>query len=177
MTTTRGARTVYALFADPDAVQRAVNGLRAAGVAQNDIAVMSSEPFEEHEFSHRDAATWMPWIAVAGGATGLAAATALAVFTQTAWPIVTSGMPIVSWWPNLIIMFEMTMLGAILATVATLLVTALAPGRSRVRFYDREVSDGYILVGVEDAKDEARTAEVLASMGGRVKRPAEAASV
>ncbi len=168
----RNARTVYALFSDPDAVQRAVDGLRDAGVAEDEIAVMSSEPFEEHEFSHRHSATWMPWIAAAGGVVGLAAATALLVLTQNAWPIVTSAMPIVSWWPNLIIMFEMTMLGAILATVVTLFITALAPGRSRARFYDPEVADGYILVGVEDARDEARTADVLASMGGRVKRPA-----
>ena len=102
---------------------------------------------------------------------GLAAATALLVTTQNAWPMVTSGMPIVAWWPNLIIMFELTMLGAILATVLTLFVTALVPRRDLPRFYDPEVADGYILVGVEDAQDEARTADVLASMGGRVKPP------
>ena len=160
---------VYALFQDPDAVQRAVNGLRVAGVPDNEIVVMSSEPYEEYEFSHRDSATWLHWIAGAGGALGLAAATALLVATQTAWPIATSGMPIVSWWTNLIIMFELTMLGAILATVVTLLITALAPGRSRSRFYDSEIADGYILVGVEDPREEARTADVLASLGGRVK--------
>ena len=43
----RGARTVYALFRDPDAVQRAVDGLRADGVSENEIVVMSSEPYEE----------------------------------------------------------------------------------------------------------------------------------
>lgn len=169
MTAGRSARPVYALFSDPDAVQRAVNSLRAAGVPERAIVVMSAEPLEEYEFSQRDAATWLPWIAGGGGALGLAAATALLVITQNAWPIVTSGMPIVPWWPNLIIMFEMTMLGAILATVVTLGATALAPGRSRPRFYDPEVADGYILVGVEDAQDEARTADVLASMGGRLK--------
>ena len=67
---------------------------------------------------------------------GSGAATALLVTTQNAWPIVTSAMPIVAWWTNLIIMFELTMLGAILATGATFLITALAPGRNRSRFYD-----------------------------------------
>jgi hypothetical protein len=160
--------TVYALYSDPDSVQRAVEGLRGAGVAADDIAVMSSEPYEEHEFSHRDSATWLHWIAAAGGALGLAAATALLVYAQTAWPIVTSAMPIVAWWPNLIIMFEMTMLGAITATVITLLVTALLPGRRLPRFYDAAVSDGYILVGVEDAKDVARITDVLRANGGRL---------
>jgi hypothetical protein len=167
-------RTVYALFSDPHTVQRAVDGLRAAGVGEREIVVMSSEPFEEHEFSHRDSATWLHWIAGFGGAVGLAAATAFLVATQNAWPIVTSGMPIVAWWPNLIIMFEMTMLGAILATVGTLLATALRPGRAAVPFYDREIAEGYILVGVEDAENEGAIAELLSTLGGRVKRPAAA---
>jgi hypothetical protein len=164
------ARTVYALFTDPDTVQRAVDGLRAAGVGEREIVVMSSEPFEEHEFSHRDSATWLHWIAGLGGAVGLAAATLFLIATQNAWPIVTSGMPIVAWWPNLIIMFEMTMLGAILATVVTLFVTALVPGRSAISFYDPEISDGYIAVGVEEAADPEATANLLAALGGRVKQ-------
>jgi hypothetical protein len=160
---------VYALFRDPDTAQRAVDRLRGAGVSEDEIVVMSSEPFEEYEFSHRDSTTWMHWIAAAGGAIGLAAAAALLVITQNAWPIVTSAMPIVAWWPNLIIMFEMTMLGAILATVTTFMMTALIRRRRRPRFYDPEVAEGYILVGVETAKDDTRIAGVLASTGGRLK--------
>lgn len=169
MTRAHDANSVYALFSDPEAVQRAVDGLRSSGVAERDIVVMSSQPYEAYEFSHRHSSTWMPCIATAGGAIGLAAATALLVVTQNAWPIVTSGMPIVAWWPNLIIMFEMTMLGAILTTVITLFITALAPRRSRARFYDPAVGNGYIIVGVEGANDHTRTADVLATMGGQVK--------
>jgi hypothetical protein len=167
-----GARAVYALFTDPDTVQRAVDGLRAAGVGEREIVVMSSEPFENHEFSHRDSATWLHWIAGLGGAAGLSAATLFLVATQNAWPIVTSGMPIVAWWPNLIIMFELTMLGAILATVITLFMTALVPGRSAISFYDPEISDGWIAVGVEAPADPDATAHLLATLGGRVKQPA-----
>ncbi len=170
----RSAGAVYALFLDPDAVQRAVDGLCAAGVSASEIVVMSSEPYEEYEFSHRDSATWLHWIAAAGGVVGLGAATALLVTTQNAWPIVTSAMPIVAWWTNLIIMFELTMLGAILATGATFLITALAPGRNRSRFYDPQVADGYILVGVAHPQQGVRIAEVLASMGGRVNDAHEA---
>jgi hypothetical protein len=170
VTPAAGARTVYALFADPDAAQRAVDGLRQTGHAEHEITVMSCEPFEEYEFSHRDSSTWLPWMAAAGGAAGLTLATILLVVTQNAWPIVTSGMPIVSWWPNLIIIFEMTMLGAILATVAALVMTAFVSRRARARFYDPRICDGYILVGIEGARDEAATVEVLASAGGRVER-------
>jgi hypothetical protein len=164
------AAPVYALFAGPDAAQHAVNGLRASGIGVDAIVVMSSEPFEEHEFGQRDAHTWMHWIAAVGGVVGLTAATALLVTTQQAWPIVTSAMPIVAWWPNLIIMFELTMLGAILATVVTLLVTAFASRRARAPFYDPDVSNGYILVGVANPPDRAALADLLAGAGGRVKQ-------
>ena len=62
----------------------------------------------------------MPWIAVIGAALGLTTAYLLTSVTQRAWAINTGGMPIVSNWTNMIIMFELTMLGAVLATVLTL---------------------------------------------------------
>ena len=150
-------KAVYALYENPDAAQRAVNGLRDAGVADADITIISSEPLEQHELGHRDHATWMFWISGAGGAIGLAVATWLARMTETAWPIPTGNMPIVSWWPNLIIMFELTMLGGILAAVITLLVTARLPNW-KPTLYDPEVSDGKILVGVANPAPASRPA-------------------
>ena len=159
---------VYGLYADPNVAQRAVNNLRAAGVADRDITVISSEPFEHFEFGHRDARTAMPWIAAAAGITGLLLTYFLLAASQESWPLVTSGMPIVPLWTNLIIMFEMTMLSAIIATVITLLITAGLPSRGG-KLYDPEVSDGYILVGVESPSDAARLESALALDGGRVK--------
>lgn len=159
---------VYGLYDDPHVAQRAVDNLRAAGVADADITVISSEPFDHFEFGHRDAKTAMPWIAAAAGAMGLVASYYLLGASQMSWPLVTSGMPIVPLWTNLIIIFEMTMLSAIIATVITLLVTAGLPSRGG-KLYDREVSDGYILVGVENPSDAARLEPALAIAGGRVK--------
>ena len=114
---------IYGLYADPHVAQRAVNNLRAAGVADADITVISSEPFEHFEFGHRDAKPPCRG-SRAGGAAGLCLGYFLLGASQRSWPLVTSGMPIVPTWTNLIIIFEMTMLSAILATVVTLLVTA-----------------------------------------------------
>lgn len=160
-------KAVYALYTDPDDVQQAVEALRRLGLQERDIVVMSSEPFEEYEFSHRDSATWLHWIAGAGGAAGLIAAYLLTSTTQMAWPLPTSGMPIVSTWPNTIIVFEMTMLGAILATAVALLVTASLPGRLS-RLYDPAVTEGYILVGVERPPEAlaGRLDQALASVPG-----------
>jgi Protein of unknown function (DUF3341) len=164
-------KAVYALYTDPDTVQRAVDGLRTAGAAERDIVVMSSEPFEEYEFSHRDSATWLHWIAGLGGVLGLTAGYWLTRTTQMLWPLKTSGMPIVSPWPNLIVIFEMTMLGAILATVVTLLITAKLPSRLP-HLYDPEVTNGYILVGVQQPSADLapRMTAALESAGqGRIK--------
>jgi hypothetical protein len=167
---------VYALFADPASAQSAVNRLRQDGASADDITVISSEPYEEYEFSHRDRPTWIHWLASLGGAIGLVVGYALTSGTERAWPIQTGGMPIVSTWPNLIVMFELTMLGAVVATVVTLLVTAQLPGR-RPPLYDPEVSDGLILVGIADPRDTEleRLEQALASAGGRVKTVAHRA--
>jgi hypothetical protein len=163
-------KAVYGLYGDADTAERAVNRLRALGVADREITIVTSEPIETHDFASRDKATWMFWIASGGALIGLVFATWLTTHTQTSWPIVTGGMPIVTWWPNLIIMFELTMLGAILATVITLLVTAGIPFGTR-SLYDPEVSNGQILVGVENPRVNAQDIErTLSDAGpGRVK--------
>ncbi len=140
---------VYALYTDPGAAQRAVNGLYAAGIAENDVVVMSGEPFEAQPFAQRDSATWLWYIACLGGFLGLSGSTWLTRMTELAWPLQTGNMPIVAWWPNMIVMFEMTMLGAILATVLTLFITAKLPSRVPP-LYDPEVTNGKILVGVQN---------------------------
>jgi hypothetical protein len=89
--------------------------------------------------------------------------------TELSWPLPTGGMPIVATWPNLIIMFELTMLSAVLCTVATLLITAEIP-RRRPLLYDPAVSEGNILVGVERSRVAPDVvARALAESGGEVR--------
>ena len=160
---------VYALYSDPAAAQKAVDGLRAAGVSDEEITVLLPEPLEHYEIGQRDHATVMRLVAVLGGLTGLAAGVALTSYTQLAWPLVTGGMPIVSIWPNMIPVFELTMLGAVLATVITFLITARLPGRMP-ELYDPAVSDGKILIGIADPQD-VTTADLERTLqeGGEVK--------
>jgi hypothetical protein len=158
---------IYALYPTPAAAQRAVDNLHAAGLGDDRITIVSGEPYEDHAFAHRDKATWMWHIAAAGGFAGLAFATWLTRMTEVAWPLSTGNMPIVAWWPNLIVMFELTMLGGILAAVITLLVTARLPGR-RSALYDPAVMDGKILVGVDNPTNSDVVERALS--GGDVRR-------
>lgn len=160
---------LYALYPDGNQAQRAVDALRGAGVADADITVISSEPMEHFEFGALNRSTWMWYIASAGGFTGLALGSWLTWFTSVAWPLPTGNMPIVAWWSNLIVIFELTMLGAILATVATVMVTG-GLFRKRSGVYDPAVSDGLILVGVESPRDGAAVERALAFGGVAVKR-------
>jgi hypothetical protein len=160
-------KSIYGLYDDPHVAQQAVENLRRAGIADADITVISSEPFDHFEFGHRDAKTAMPWIATFAGAMGLLLTWYLLRASQRSWPLVTSGMPVAPLWTNLIIIFEMTMLSAILATVITLVWTAFVSDRGKL--YDPEVSDGYILVGVENPSDAAKLEAALTIAGGRIK--------
>ena len=163
---------VYGLYPDGDSAQQAVDGLRAAGIADRDITVLTAQPMEEFEFGRMDKSTWMWWIACGGALVGMAAAFGLAWVAETSWPIDVGGLPTFAWWPNLIITFELTMLGAILATVVTLVVTA-GLGRGGKRLYDPAVSDGRILVGVENPPAEAASrleSALAAPPGAEVKK-------
>ena len=55
--------------------------------------MMASEPFEEYPFAQSGGATKMGWIAVGGSICGGIAGFSLAWFVQTAYPLVTGGMP------------------------------------------------------------------------------------
>jgi len=164
-------RAVYGLYPNGDSAQQAVNRLRAAGIVDRDITVISAQPMEDYEFGEMDKATWMWWLACLGGLIGMSVGFGLSWLTETSWPMNVGGLPTFAWWPNLIIIFELTMLGSILATVATLIVTAFLPGKGRT-LYDPEVTDGQILVGVEDPPEgsiQSLQATLGAPPGARVK--------
>ena len=52
-------KALYALYNDPHSAEAAWQGIRAAGVDTDAITVLSSQPFEDYEFSRRHTATWL----------------------------------------------------------------------------------------------------------------------
>ena len=156
-------KAVYGLYPSGASAQQAVNRLRAAGLKDREITILSAQPMEDFEFGHSDKKSYMWWIACAGGLTGMSVGFLLAWVTETSWPMNVGGLPTWAWWPNIIIIFELTMLGAILATVATLVVTAFLPERG-AHLYDPEVTDGQILVGVENPA-ESSVADLQKTLG------------
>ena len=152
-------KAIYALYSDPASAQDAFDALKRAGsdlgVDPGKIVVVTSEPFEGYDFSGEHAKTYMFPLAALGGIVGGCLGYWLASFTQTSYPLVTGGMPIVTSWTNGIIIYEVTMLGAIITTLITLLITAGLPN-FKPKLSDPEIWTGKILVGVTDPPEAAR---------------------
>jgi hypothetical protein len=148
-------KAIYGLYAEGAAAQRAVDALRAAGLSDGDITVITSAPMEDFPFSHIGSKNRLWYAACAGGAVGLASSVALVRYTSTSWPMNVGNMATVAWWPFLVPIFELTMLGAIVATVGTLFVSN-GLLRRRPVLYDPEVTNGKILVGVENPGEGRR---------------------
>ncbi len=157
-------KAAYALYSDPVEAQRAVASLTGAGIPREAIVVMSPEPLEPHGYDPQDRPARMGWFAVLGGVIGCVVGASMTSMTQLLWPLRTGGMPIVSVWPNLIVAFELTMLGAIVATVIALIRSA-GLGRRLPAFYDRSASQDRVLVGVADPAD-AQVPDIERSLAG-----------
>ncbi len=146
---------IYGLFPEPAAAERGMESLRSSGIDPHKVVVMSSEPFEEYSFA-TESQSYMPWMALIGGIIGASTGIWFCWYSQTSYPIVTAGMPIFTLWPVVIIAYELAMLGAIIASLITLGVTAKLPNWKR-KFYDPEVSNGMVLIGVFDPPEAVRT--------------------
>ena len=150
---------LYALYSDPDTAQRAVNSLKLSGgslgIDERQIVVVSSEPFDGYDFSDEHSQTRIFLIAAIGGIIGGLLGLWFVRFTQLVYPLPTGGMPLTPHWTNGIIVYETTMLGAILTTVITLLITGGLPHFGK-RLSDPEIWNGKILVGVTDPPEKAR---------------------
>jgi hypothetical protein len=146
-------KVLYALYADPETAQRAVDALHGAcselKFDQRQIVIVSGEPHEGYGFADSHITSrpygWAVLGAVIGGTCGYL----LTTLTQRAYPIQTGGMSITPGWTNGIIIYELMMLGAIVATVITLLAGAGLPSFKNV-IDDPEIWLGKILVGVTD---------------------------
>lgn len=147
--------SLYALYADPVKANHAFLALRAAGFNRRDIVVGSCEPFHDFEFGKAKSHAIIPWIPILGGIAGGAAGYLLAVLAQHAYPLNTGGMPLAPLWTNGIITYELAMLGTTLSALLTLCLTARLPSW-RHRLYDPAVSDGMIMVGMENPPTASR---------------------
>jgi Protein of unknown function (DUF3341) len=148
-----------------------VRELKREGFTNESITIMSDEPIGADADLIEDSKSHIGICAIAGGLIGASAALMLTVITSREVGLVTGGMPIVAPWAFGIIVFEMTALGAILATFTCMIYEAKLIRRGALRGYDPAVADGKIVIAVECESDlsAAAAARVFAERGAQVR--------
>jgi molybdopterin-containing oxidoreductase family membrane subunit len=156
---------ILGLFNDANAAADAGDGLRSAGVSDNDFDFLTDAPYPEGAFGEREEKHKLYIYPFIGALLGLTSALLLTTMTQVAYPMVTGGKPIISLPPMAVISYEGTMLGAILFTVLGIIFESRLPNLKK-GLYDTRITEGYIgvLVNAEQTQHD-RVANVLNQAG------------
>ena len=146
------------LFEDPQNAADAITALRENGFPHQDMDVYSGSPFPEGTFGEYEAPHRLYVFPIVGALVGFAIGLLLTAGTQISYPLVTGGKPILSIPPMTVIMYETTMLSAIIFTVLGILFESRLPKRS-LGVYDTRITEGYIGIVVACADERAQAAE------------------
>ncbi|MEK7215490.1 MAG: DUF3341 domain-containing protein [Chloroflexota bacterium] len=153
-------RTILGVYQKPDDVAETVTRLRQAGYADNDFDILSGTPYPEGTFGEKVAAHRLYVFPLVGAICGFSIALLITAGTQLSYPMVTGGKPLLSIPPMLIIMYEGTMLGAILATVMGVIFESRLP-RFDLGVYDTRITEGYLGVLVASPEEKLGYTEQL----------------
>lgn len=166
--------TMLALFEDIDPAAHAIDKLHQMGVTDDRISVISGVPI-----NHRMLGRPHPWtnvsrLALGGAIAGFLFGVFLNFGTPNLYSVRVGGQALYPIPPGLIIIFEMTMLFALLSTFLGVFLDSYFPNY-RPLDYVPEVSDGKIGVFFQVPPDEQQKfTEALSDMGAQSVQPTEA---
>ncbi len=148
------------LFQEPEQVAAAMTQLKDDGFPTEDLDVYSGSPFPEGSFGEHEPETRLFMFPLVGALVGFAIGLLWTAGTQISYPLVTGGKPLLSIPPMTVIMYENTMLGAIIFTVLGVLFESRLP-RRKLGLYDERITEGHIGVIVACPEERASRAESL----------------
>lgn len=166
--------TLLALFEDIDPAAEAIGKLHEMGVTDERLNVISGVPV-----SHRMLGRPHPWtnvsrLAMGGAVMGFLFGLFLNFGTPYLYNVPVGGQPITPIPPGLIIVFEMTMLFALIATFLGVFLDSYFPNY-RPMEYVPEISDGKIGIFFKVPQEEQQTfTDTMNQMGAEAVRPTEA---
>jgi len=135
----------------------ALEQLKQAGIEDEQITVISSVPYRSEMLGRPHPVRRVGPIALIGAVLGLIFGLFLTVGIFLLYPLRQGGQPIVPIPPTLIVLFESTMLGTMIATFFGLLDSNLFPIFKR-QIYDPRVTEGHI--GIVVQIDESKVDEI-----------------
>ncbi len=154
-------RSVLGLFHEATSTADTIDRLRDLGVPEEAITVMSGVPYTPEILGRRPVYERLVPIALIGAVGGFLAALFLTVVTPYLYKIPVGGQPLIPGPPTIIIVFEFTMLGALLATFGGLLAEIAFPAVGRHE-YDHRITEGHM--GVLAVVDETLADQVEAAL-------------
>ena len=166
--------TMLAVFPDLEPTADALDQLRSLGVSDEDMNVISGVPVTEAMLGRPTAWTNVPRLAMGGAIAGFLAALFLTVGTPNLYQIQVGRQYFVPVPPTVVLMFEITMLGMLLATFLGVFLDSFFPNY-RPMEYVKEISDGkyaIFYVCTDDEKD--KIAKAMTALGAEEVREAEA---
>ncbi len=158
-------RAVIGVFEDVDSAASATQKMLDSGISGDEFDILSSSPFPHGAFGEAERHHNLYVFPLIGAACGFITGVLITAGTQISWPLVTGGKPILSIPPMLVIMYEGTMLGAIIFTVLGVLFESRLPSAGP-RVYDARVTNGYIGVIVSGDESKVRSAGQIMTESG-----------
>ncbi|MBH59848.1 MAG: hypothetical protein CL907_01545 [Dehalococcoidia bacterium] len=150
--------SILGLYDNPDAAADALDALSEAGFDSNNFDVLTGTPYPEGAFGEHVPQHRLFRFPLFGAIVGLTASVFLTSTTQIVYPLITGGKPILSIFAMLVIMYEMTMLSAVITTVIGILFESRLPNIS-MNVYDIRITEGLIGVSLVCTSDKKETAE------------------
>jgi len=161
------------IFSDVDTAARGVDSLVKAGFSEEHITSLSSVPYPDGVLVRTDQRTWFRWLAVAGGSVGAVAGFLLAAGTAWLYPVQTGDKPIIAFYPTGIIIYELTMLFAIVSVIVGMFLEMRLPPWGKPP-YDPAIAEGYIGISVFVLSgDQRNRAEEIMKRAGALRTTAE----
>lgn len=143
---------VLGLFDNIETTVDAVDSVRAAGIDDKHITVMSHIPYASAIFGRKSPRSWFLPFGLGGASIGVLVAFFITFITPKIYPIHVGGQELTPVPPTAIIFFEMIALFTMLGTFVGFLLQTRFPILTR-QMYDERITDGYIGVEVRAPGD------------------------
>ena len=160
--------SMLGLYDNPDSAADALDALSEAGFDSNNFDVLTGTPYPEGAFGEHVPQHRLFRFPLFGAIVGLTLSVFLTSTTQIVYPLVTGGKPILSIFAMLVIMYEMTMLSAVITTVIGILFESRLPNIS-MNVYDTRITEGLIGVSLVCTSDKKETAERAVNGSGAME--------
>ncbi|MAP36211.1 MAG: quinol:electron acceptor oxidoreductase subunit ActD [Chloroflexota bacterium] len=147
-------KSVLGLYTEEDSAADALDNLRDAGFEEGEYELLTGTPYPEGTFGEAEPEHHLFRWPLIGAACGFTGGLIITAGTQMAYPLITGGKPILSIPPMAIIMYEGTMLGAIIFTIIGIIFESRLP-RLFMGAYSEKITEGHI--GVTVTTEEGRT--------------------